>query len=379
VRPERRVVLFVSERADFFGGGQRSLLDLARSLRGTRFEPMVLLPGDGPLAAALALDGIATRALPLPPLAGGALFAAPRALAALARLALRTGADVLHSDSPRAALYAGTAAGLLDRPHLWHVRASHPSSEFADAALLALCDLAVAVSQAAAGRSAALARSPRVRVVPTGVPSPACLPRAEARARLGLPAEGFVAGMVGRLEPDKGIEEGVEALPRLLAARRDARLVLLGDAPDGQAAWVRRLAAERGVSEAVLLPGAVAEAAPLLSAFDLLLHPSRHEALPRALLEALHAGVPIVAAAVGGVPEAIEDGVSGLLVPPRDGASLGAAAARLARDPALAASLTRAGRERARRLFSLDRMSGAVQGLYDEILGDAAGLGREAA
>jgi glycosyltransferase involved in cell wall biosynthesis len=185
--------------------------------------------------------------------------------------------------------------------------------------------------------------------------------------------------MVGRLEPDKGIEEGVEALPRLLAARRDARLVLLGDAPDGQAAWVRRLAAERGVSEAVLLPGAVAEAAPLLSAFDLLLHPSRHEALPRALLEALHAGVPIVAAAVGGVPEAIEDGVSGLLVPPRDGASLGAAAARLARDPALAASLSRAGRERARRLFSLDRMSGAVQGLYDEILGDAAGLGREAA
>ena len=379
MRPERRVVLFVSERADFFGGGQRSLRDLARSLRGTRFEPVVVLPGEGPLAAALAADGIATRALPLPPIAGGALFAAPRALAALASLALRTGADLLHSDSPRTALYAGTAAGLLDRPHLWHVRASRPSSEFADAARLALCDLAVAVSKAAAERSAALRRSPRVRIVPTGVPPPDCLPRPEARARLGLPAEGFVAGMVGRLEEDKGIEEAVEALPALRAARPGARLVLLGDAEPGQAERMRRLAAERGVSDALHLPGGREAAAPLLLAFDLLLHPSRHEAMPRALLEALHAGVPVVAAAVGGIPEAIEDGVSGLLVPPRDPAGLGAAAARLARDPALAASLAGAGGERARRLFSLERMTAAVQDLYGEILGDAPGLEREAA
>ena len=379
VAPGRRVVLFVSERADFYGGGQRSLFDLAASLRGTRFEPLVVLPGEGALAAALHGAGVATRVLPLPPLAGGALFAAPRALAALARLARRSGADLFHSDSPRTALYAGTAAGLLDRPHLWHVRASRPSSEFADAALLALCDLAVAVSRAAARRSGPLARSPRSRVVLTGVPAPSCLPRAEARARLGLPGEGFVAGMVGRVETDKGIEEAIEALPLLRAARSGARLVLLGDAEAGQAEAVRRLAAGRGLSDAVQLAGGVPEAAPFLSAFDLLLHPSRHEALPRALLEALHAGVPVVAAAVGGIPEAIEDGASGLLVPPRDGAALGAAAARLARDPALAASLAGAGRDRARRLFSLDRMTAAVRGLYDEILGEEASASRGAA
>jgi glycosyltransferase involved in cell wall biosynthesis len=115
------------------------------------------------------------------------------------------------------------------------------------------------------------------------------------------------------------------------------------------------------------LAGEHAGAASLLSAFDVLLHPSRHEALPRAVLEAMHAGVPVVAAAVGGVPEAIEDGRSGLLVPARDAARLGEAAARLARDPALASSLVAAARHRARTLFSLERMTASMIRLYDEL------------
>jgi len=389
---ERRVVLFVSERADFFGGGQRSLFDLAQALRSApdraaekgashRYEPLVLLPGDGPLAAACARAGIATAFLPLPPVAGGLLFAAPRALASLARLAHRHDVALFHSDSPRTALYAGTAAGLLDRPHLWHVRASQPSSEFADAALLALSDLVVAVSRAAARRSAALTGSPRVRVVPTGLMPPACRPRSEARALLRVPEDAWVAGVVGRVEPDKGIEDAVAALPALRKVRPDAHLVFLGpvDAASASARELRRFAERHGVAPAVHLAGGHDDAAALLSAFDVLLHPSRHEALPRAVLEALHAGIPVIAAAVGGVPEAIEDGRSGLLVPPRDATRLGAAAGRLARDPALAGSLAAAGRERARSLFTLEGMTAAITGIYDELLGEAASVARREA
>lgn len=385
MRRERRFVLFVSERADFFGGGQRSLFDLAHALRSapdripgtggsSRYEPLVLLPGDGPLAAACARAGISTAFLPLPPVAGGLLYAAPRALASLARLAHRHDVVLLHSDSPRTALYAGTAAGLLDRPHLWHVRASRPSSEFADAALLALSDLVVAVSRAAARRSAALTGSPRVRVVPTGLRPPACRPRSEARALLRVPEDAYVAGVVGRVEPDKGIEEAVAALSVLRTIRPDAHLVFVGpvDEASASARELRRFAEQQGVAPAVHLAGDQDDAATLLSAFDVLLHPSRHEALPRAVLEALHAGTPVVAAAVGGVPEAIQDGKTGLLVPPRDAARLGEAAGRLARDPLLAASLATAGRERARSLFSLEKMTGAITGIYDELLGGAA-------
>jgi len=392
VRPERRVVLFVSERADFFGGGQRSLFDLAHALRSApdrapgaggvpRYEPLVLLPGDGPLAAACSRAGIETTFLPLPPVAGGLLFAAPRALASLARLAHRHEVALFHSDSPRTGLYAGTAAGLLDRPHLWHVRASRPSSEFADAALLALSDLIVAVSHAAARRSAALTGSPRVRVVPTGLAPTSCRPRAEARAFLRLPPDAFVAGVVGRVEPDKGIAEAVAALPLLRQVRPDAHLVFVGpvDEASGSAREIDRLAETLGVAPAVQLAGAHEDAATLLSAFDVLLHPSRHEALPRAVLEALHAGIPVIATAVGGIPEAIEDGTSGLLVPPRNAARLGAAAGRLALDPVLAASLAAAGRDRARTLFSLEGMTGAITAIYDELLGEAGGGARQEA
>ena len=381
MRPEGRVILFVSERADFFGGGQRSLYDLALALRGTVDDPVVVLPGKGPLGSALAEAGVPTRTLLLPPLASGTLLAAPRAARALARLARSVGAALLHSDSPRTALYAGTAARLARLPHLWHVRASRASSAFADAALLALSSHVVAVSRAAARRSPPLARSSRVSVVPTGLAYPVGLSRYEARATLGLPADGFVAGIVGRVEPDKGGEEAVAALPFLRAARPGAALVFLGD-PDvpsedaPEITHAERLAEQAralGVGDAVRFVGDRSAAAPLLPAFELLLHPSRHEALPRVVLEALHAGVPVVATAVGGVPEAIEDGVCGLLAPARDPQRLGEAAARLAQDTALAARLASAGRARARERYSIAAMTGAIQALYDELTLPATG------
>ena len=371
MRRERGPVILLSERADYFGGGQRSLFDLATSLRGSGFEPLVVLPEEGPLGTALATAQVPIRLLPLPRLASGALFAAPRAAAALARLARDSGAALLHSDSPRTALYAGSAAGLVGRPHLWHVRSSVASSAFADAALLALSDRVVAVSRAAARRSPPLARSPRVQVVPTGIAAPVCLPRREARAALGLPVEGFVAGVVGRVEPDKGGEEAVAALPRLRNALPGARLVFIGQTDAVHVKRLRELARGLGVADAIRFEGERQPAAPLLSAFDLLLHPSHHEALPRAVLEALHAGVPIVASAVGGIPEAIEDQVSGLLVPPRNAERLGEAAARIATDRALATGLAAAGRAIARSRFSREVMTGALLGLYEEMTGVA--------
>ncbi len=368
-RPRIRVGL-LTEHADFYGGGQRSLRDLAAGLRGSGVEPLAILPGPGPLASALQKDEVEWAALPLPPVLRLGGVPAGCATLRLARLARTRGLDLLHSDSPRTALYAGFAALLARRPHLWHLRASRASSELSDRLLLRLSDAVVAVSGAAAGRSAALRASRKVRVVATGLPPIVCLDRAAARAALGLPSDLFVAGVIGRVEPDKGGQDAIAAFATLRAAAPGALLAFLGPVDrDGSWAHACRLrASSAGLSEGVLFLGERPEAASLLRAFDLILHPSRHEALPRSLIEALYAGVPIVAAAVGGVPEVIEPGRTGLLVAPHDAAGLGAAAAGLARDPALRRRLSEAGSRDARARFGLDRMVRDIVALYQELV-----------
>jgi glycosyltransferase involved in cell wall biosynthesis len=363
-------IALLSERADFFGGGQRSLLDLARILRASRFEPIAILPGPGALAESLAAEAVPVRYLDLPPVSRRSFPRPLQTVWALGHLIRRERIALLHSDAPRTALYAGLSARLLRRKHVWHLRASIASSALSDRFLLELSDRVVAVSQAAAGRSRVLSRSPRVQVVRTGLRPPVFLTRSAARIALGLAADGFVAGVVGRVERDKGVELAIDALPALRDAAPGARLVFLGDhgaAPAFPAGLADR-AARLGVREAIVFPGERPDAARLLPAFDLLLHPALHEALPRVLIEALYAGVPVVASRVGGVPEVIDDGVTGLLSPPRDAAALGAHAATLARDAGLRRAIAAAGPPIAAQRFSLDTMGGAILSLYDTLL-----------
>jgi glycosyltransferase involved in cell wall biosynthesis len=374
------VVLYVTERADFFGGGQRSLRDLLSVLDRSRYRPVAVLPDDGPLAFALRADDVPTRFVPLPCLAPGSLVAAPRALLTLAGVARRKGAVLLHSDAPRAALYAGLAARFLRLPHLWHVRASQPSSETADRLLASLATRIVAVSQAAARRSVVFRRARHVTVIPTGIAAANPFDRATARTRLRLPREGTILGLVGRLEKDKGGEEAIAAFERLHAADPSRLLVFVGGPGEDPAypSSLQALAESRGLGAAVIFAGARPDAAALFPAFDLLLHPSHHEALPRVLIEALQAGVPVVATSAGGSVEVIEDGVCGLVVPPRHPEALAQAAARLLGDERLRSACIAAGNERARTRFDIEAMARAVEAVYADLLlplGAAAPLG----
>ncbi|MFQ5876160.1 MAG: glycosyltransferase family 4 protein [Acidobacteriota bacterium] len=373
-RPRVRVGL-LTLRADLYGGGQRSLRDLAAALVGGRVDPVVILPGPGPLADALVRSAVPLVPLALPPLRPASLLRSARALRRLAGEVRDRRLDLLHSQSPRAALYAGLASRWTGVRHVWHLRAAREARWITDRLLLGLCDAVISVSRAAALRSPALRASRRVRVLPTGIPPVEPLARDRARGLLGLPRGGFIAGIVGRVEPDKGGLDAVAALPAIRRAVPGAMLAFLGPEAVGTG-WVRvcrERAAAAGVADAVLFLGERPEAASLLPAFDLILHPSLHEALPRVLIEAQFSGLPVVAAAVGGVPELIEPGRSGLLVPPGRPEALAAAVATLAGDPGLARRLAEEGARRARALFGVDRMARGVAELYLDLIGAAAG------
>ncbi len=177
----------------------------------------------------------------------------------------------------------------------------------------------------------------RVSVVPNAAPAvPAHPTREEARAVLGV--TGPTIGTAGRLTAQKALEDALQALARVSGVE----LLVLGDGPER--ATLERRAAELGVSDRVRFLGAGTrrDVIALFRAADVGLLTSAWENLPHTLLEALAAGTPVIATAVGGIPEIVRDGENGLLVPPRDVAAIASAIERVVRDDGLRASLAAA-------------------------------------
>jgi glycosyltransferase involved in cell wall biosynthesis len=184
-----------------------------------------------------------------------------------------------------------------------------------------------------------------------------------SRADLGIRADAPVVGTVGRMVERKGHADLLDAWPRVLERHSDAVLVLVGDGEDRPALEAQ---AERlGCSDSVLFTG-IRDSSELLPLMDLFAFPSHWEGLPGALIEAMIAGLPIVATAVPGNDELVTDGETGVLVPVRDPMALAAAIGDLLADPDRAERLAAAARREGHDEFSLDAMVETVEALYDE-------------
>ena len=179
--------------------------------------------------------------------------------------------------------------------------------------------------------------SDRVRVIPNPAPELPALPsREEARAALGI--RGLALGTAGRLTAQKALGDALEALARV----PDVELLVLGDGPERDA--LERHASRLGISDRVRFLGAGTrdDVLTLFRAVDAALLTSAWENLPHTLLEALAAGTPVIATAVGGIPEVVVDGENGLLVPPHDVGAIASAIERIAHDEELRRSLAAA-------------------------------------
>jgi glycosyltransferase involved in cell wall biosynthesis len=209
-------------------------------------------------------------------------------------------------------------------------------------------------------------RRARVRVVYNGIDAPryAAPPRDPGLAeRLGIPRGAFVVGALGNLYPVKGHADLVRALGLLRERCPRMHVVLLGRGETREP--LLTLAASLGVADRLHLAGFREDAAACLGVMDAFAMPSLSEGMPLSLLEAMAAALPIVATRVGGVPEAVEDGRTGLLIPPGDPPALGGALARIAEAPAWATDLGRAAQHHVREHFSLDAMVRQYQEMYD--------------
>jgi glycosyltransferase involved in cell wall biosynthesis len=299
-----------------------------------------------------------------------ARLALPAAVVRLARLA--RGADVLYACTLSSFPYCLLAGRLARVPQVVHVYSSYGDGAAYRKHLLGHARHVIAPSAdslALAGDALrGFAPGTRARVVYNGMDVERIAREAAAPAPDGL-GRGAVprVGMVGNLDARKNPALLVEALAAVRAAFPEVRCLLVGAFRDPRyEADVRARVAALGLDAAVDVTGFLPNPFPVVRTLDVLAHPARRDPFPLALLEGMALGRPIVASAVGGIPEMIEDGVSGVLVPPDDAHALAAAVTELLRDPARRARLGAAARERLATRFSREGFAAAMFAAFDE-------------
>ena len=180
----------------------------------------------------------------------------------------------------------------------------------------------------------------------------------------GMEPGSQVVGVVARLEPEKGHPTLLEAWPAVLRSVPDAYLLIVGEGSRRQA--LEALARDLRIAHRVVFTGRRDDVPAVTAALDVAVLPSYREAQGLSILEALALSRPVVASNVGGIPEVITDGVTGVLVPPHDPDALAAAIVRLLRDHPLADTLGRAGHDMVHDRFDIGTMVGLVQQIYEE-------------
>jgi glycosyltransferase involved in cell wall biosynthesis len=381
MRHDERVRLVLAESGTSVGGSERVVWELATRLPAGRFDVRVWLsgsPGVDELAESLAARDLPVDRVP----EVDSRWDWRGMLATWSRLRRQRPALLhLHHVWPAADRYLASLASAAGVPHL--VVTEHLVGRSHSTARRTLKRRELQRADAVTAVCGAVADSlvcdygverARVRVVPNGADLPdeeREWPAAQRlRDDLGVGQFRPLWVCAARLEEQKGHAVLLEALVQLKARGLDFIVVLAGEG--SLRADLERRAVAAGVAERVRFAGHVETVGPLLLAADACVLPSMWEGLPLSLLEALARGRPTVASQVGGVPEVIEDGVTGRLVPAGDAAALAAALEDFHRRPDAARRLGRAGAERVRAEFTWPRVVEAFEAVYDEVLGLAS-------
>jgi glycosyltransferase involved in cell wall biosynthesis len=354
-------ILHVDTAAGWRGGQNQVLLTAAGMAARGRTTAVACRRG-APLAARAAAVGVAAHGIGF----RGDLW--PPAILALARLVRRERPGVLLLHDPHAVSAGLLATRLAGRRPLVAVRrVDFPLASPLSRRKYAACDRVVVVSRAI-GRVVEAGGVPAAhqRLVYEGVVDRSPAPGgAVALAELGVPAGAPVIGNVAALTDHKDHATLVEAVARLRPLSPEARLVICGEGPLRGA--LEAQVAALGLADRVVFAGFRRDLDRLMPAFSVFCLSSHLEGLGTSLLDAMAFGLPIVATAAGGIPEAVEDGVNGRLAPPRDPEALAGALAAVLADTARRRAYGEAGRRLFLERFTADRMVDSTLAVVKEV------------
>ena len=391
-------ILFFDHTASL-GGGEIALLNLVQGLDRSRFRPLVVLGEAGALSQKLEAAGVEIRVFPIArdvaqtrkdSLGAGSLLRL-RAIAQsaayarrLARLIRQENAALVHTNSLKADIIGGVAARLARVPLIWHVR-DRIETDYLPTPIVRLfrklCailpDYVIANSKSTLQTLHLPARRPaatvysgvshsRSEVVHDGVQ---VLPGIYPARETGQPP---VIGIVGRISPWKGQHIFVQMAAAVHAHYPNARFQICGAALFGEAAYeaeVRAQVQQEGLADCLEFLGFRADVFAVIQNMDILVHASTTgEPFGQVIIEGMSACKPVVATRGGGVPEIVEDGVTGRLVPMNDASAMTQAVLDILADPEAARAMGMAGYQRVQDHFTIERAVRQVETIYTEIL-----------
>ncbi len=375
-------IAYINE-VSWIGGAERALVDLVAHLDRSRFEPVVVLPAPGELLDVLEGAGVATQIAPFYGFRGRNPLRYFETLFRLWRVARMYKVRLIHVNQQYFVNYGVWLGRMCRTPVVVHLRGVETDSFFDRYAVWLLrADAVICISKAtqrkflnyiAERRPEDLKRAQsKLELIYDGlsvhnaVAHPAAL-----REELQLPADKRIVGIVGQVVAEKGLIEFVDAAKRVLSHRPDVHFVIVGEDPSDSKEFAGRLSKhidELGIGNSITRTGFRRDAAGLFAVMDVSVLASWQEAFGRVVIESMNAGTPVVATSVGGVPEIVEDGVSGFLVKPQDCESLARGILRaLELPPVKRQQLVENGKRSAQRFGILTHVE-QVQRVYDRLL-----------
>jgi glycosyltransferase involved in cell wall biosynthesis len=355
-----------------FGGAQQLLLHLVKASDHQRFDHQVatLYGGETHIAESIRQAGVPVTDLKMKP------KWRLDSLWRFYRLVRRESPLILHNWLFHAIVISRVVGRLCRVPVILSARHNTniggPLREKVNRWTSSLDDKVIAISEAV--RQAEIQNShirpEKIITIYNGIPLNRLPTRQEGRARMGeglnIPATAIVLTTVARLHPQKGHADLARLIPGILEKSPDCHFVWIGDGEEKDKLFA--LVNQLGIASHVHFTGSRSDIPYWLAGTDVFVFPSQWEGLGIALLEAMAAGLPVVATAVGGVREVVVDGQTGFLVPAQDPSSLVNALLQLANDPGLRTRMGQAGQRRVREHFSLEAMVRQTEQLYIELL-----------
>lgn len=377
--PAKSRILYLTPVPEI-SGAEMSLLGLLRTLNWETFEPLVALPGPGPLGDRVSRLGVEAVTVPQRKLKARDPVPYLNTVFRLTNVVRRKRIDLIHSNTDIGNQYGVVAARLSGVPIVCHTRNILSERPFRRM-FLRHADRLIANSYAVAASYSQYVKEPqRMTVIYNGVDleefSPGRGRHGVFRRKLGLPHDAFVIGHIARISAAKAQHTLVAAMAQVCKNHPKAFALFVGDTVISQSGdyliSLKQSVQDSGLAQRLLFAGFVDEIVDLYADLDLVVLPSKCEPFGRTIIEAMSMGVPVVANSSGGPLEIIENGQNGFLVDTEDPGAFAGVIEGLIVDRSARQRIGKMGRETAKR-FSMQETTRCIESIYGDVLNKRAG------